>query len=250
MHILFIDESGTPPKPGVDRPSYFVLAGAIIHESRWHKIRDALLGLKARHGIRGEIKWRYFAATNTDDRNPMRKLDASARDIIRRDVYKIMVTHEVVSLAAVCSVKAAYNMPSVNSQDDIYHLAYKVLSERFQYFCGGLTDTRTGSTYGIMVADHRGAQDDKRLRKHHEMLVHSGAEFTSSYRNIVESLFVQPSNLSVGIQLADMIAGAVWQKYERKNDAWFKMMEPTLRRSRAGKVDGYGLIKAPKAGWI
>ena len=180
----------------------------------------------------------------------MRKLDAASRDSIRSEIYKIMVNENVVSLAAVCSTVAAYQMQSVTTQDDIYNLTYKVISERFQYFCGDLSSNRTGWSYGIMVADHRGAQDDKRLRKHHEMLVHSGAEFTSTYKNIVESLFVHPSHLSVGIQLADMVAGAAWQKFERKNSTWFDMMEPTLRRSRSGQVEGYGLIKAPKAGWV
>lgn len=125
-----------------------------------------------------------------------------------------------------------------------------MLSERFQYHCGGLSDSRSGLTYGIMVSDNRGAQDDRRLRKHHEMLVHSGAEFTSSYRNIVESLFVQPSNLSVGIQLADMVAGAVWRKFERDDSKCFDLLALALRRSATGQVEGYGIVKVRKKNWI
>jgi hypothetical protein len=202
MHILFIDESGTPPPPGKERPRYFVLGGAIIGESDWHGVRDALLGLKSRHRIRGELKWRYFAPANDDVRNPMRKLGQDIRDTIRTELYEIIRSRGVTTIAAICSAKAAYAMPSVNTQEDVYHLTYKVLSERFQYYLQGLSRNKTGRSYGVMVADHRGSQDDRRLRGHHEMLVHSGAEFTSRYTNIVESLFVQPSNLSVGIQLA------------------------------------------------
>jgi hypothetical protein len=70
MHILFVDESGTPPKPGKQYPRYFVVGGIIIPENVWHRIRDAMLGLKTRLRIRGELKWRYFSPNNDDPKNP------------------------------------------------------------------------------------------------------------------------------------------------------------------------------------
>jgi len=100
-----------------------------------------------------------------------------------------------------------------------------------------------------VVADHRGVEDDQRFRLHHQKLLYSSAEFISRYRNLVESLFVQPSNLSVGIQLADMVAGAVWRKFERGDDRWYGLLEPSLRRSSTGVLEGYGLVKSPKQGW-
>src|SRR5260370_31870778 len=90
MHILFVDESGTPPKPSIERPRYFVVGGIAVGEGAWHCIRDAMLGLKARKGIRGELKWRYFAPTNNDARNPMRALDHGQRDEIRSKLYRII----------------------------------------------------------------------------------------------------------------------------------------------------------------
>ena len=56
--------------------------------------------------------------------------------------------------------------------------------------------------------------------------------------------------MSIGIQLADMVAGAVWRKFERGDDRWYKLVEPTLRRSRTGNVNGYGIIKVPREGWV
>jgi hypothetical protein len=73
LHILFIDESGTPPKPNDSTPPYFVIGGIIIPENYWHKVKDDIFGLKVRHKIRGEIKWRYFAPNNTDKGNPLKK---------------------------------------------------------------------------------------------------------------------------------------------------------------------------------
>jgi len=45
MHILFADESGTPPHPGQTTQRYFVIGGIIVPESVWHRLRDAILGM-------------------------------------------------------------------------------------------------------------------------------------------------------------------------------------------------------------
>jgi hypothetical protein len=141
MHLLFVDESGTPPKPGDDRTRYFVVGAVIIPENSWHSLRDALFAMKERRKIRGEFKWRYFVSTNSDAKNPMRHLDATQRDAIREEIYRTVAAEkEVRSMAAVCSVAAAYSMPSISGQEDIYHLTYKTLTERFQYHLQDLSN--------------------------------------------------------------------------------------------------------------
>lgn len=251
MRILFADESGTPPAPGVASPKYFVVGAIIIPEAVWHRIKDAVFGLKLRRKIRGEIKWRYFAPGNDDSKNPMRTLSHSERDEIRTELYRIIAQERSVrTIAAICSVAAAYDLPSVSTQADIYHLAYKTMSERFQYY---LQDEQKmsggGSEYGIIVCDHRGSGDDEKLRRFHETLIHSTAANVSKYKNLIESLFLQKSHLSIGIQLADLVAGAVWRKYERGDSRWYDLIEPTLRRGPSNKLDGYGLIHCPKTNW-
>jgi len=157
--------------------------------------------------------------------------------------------NSVRTIASVCSAAAAYKMPSVTTQDDIYHLTYKTISERFQYYLQDMSTMVGRKEFGIIVDDHRGSKGDARLRRYHQMILHSSAEFTSRYDNLIESLFLEPSNLSVGIQLADMVAGAVWRKYERGDDKWYSVVEPSLRRSRSGRLLGYGIVKVPKYGW-
>ena len=251
MHILFVDESGTPPKPGKQYPRYFVVGGIIIPENVWHRIRDAMLGLKTRLRIRGELKWRYFSPNNDDSQNPMRKLDQNSRNNIRAELYRIICAeNSVKTIASVCSPSAAYQMPSIVEPDDKYHLTYKTVSERFQYYLQDLSSVVGRKEFGIIVGDHRGTQDDKRLRRHHQMLLHSSAEFTSTYDHLIEGLFLEPSNLSVGIQLADMVSGAVWRKYERNDDRWAQAVEPSIRRGPSGQLLGYGIIKTPKRGWV
>lgn len=250
MHLLFLDESGTPPKPNKIDARYFVMGGVIVPEQVWARLRDAILGMKIRRKIRGELKWRYFAPGNDDARNPLRNLDKAERDSIRAEIYEILTDEPLVkSLAAICSIEAAYEMPSVNDQQSIYNLTFKVLTERFQYYLQDAGKISGKPQYGMIICDHRGNDDDRRLRAHHQMLVHSTAAFTSKYANLVENLLLQPSNLSIGIQFADLVAGAVWRHYERGDEVWLDRMRPSLRKSASGVVDGYGLIKVPKANW-
>lgn len=251
MHILFVDESGTPPPPAkIGSAKYFVLAGIIIPEVFWHRVRDRVLGLKLRLQIRGEIKWRYFSPTNEDIRNPLRHLPQEERNSVRKNLYKIICGEpSIKTLACVCSVASAYEQKNIESSDDIYHLAYKVITERFQYYLQDLSRIAGRKEFGIVVGDHRARKEDKLLRLHHNRLLYSQANHTSNYENLIESLFLQPSHLSIGIQLADLVAGAVWRKFEREDDQWYVLMESSLRRSSLGEVDGFGLIKSPKKTW-
>lgn len=245
-----MDESGTPAKPEAEGAQYFVVGGLIVPEGKWHTLRDGLLGLKIRHKVRGELKWRYFAPSNTDALNPMRALDQAARNLIRDDVYKLINSAgSITTLACVVSHAAAYEMPSVNCQDDIYHLGYKGLTERFQYHLQGVSTSAGRKEYGIIVADHRGTNDDRMLRQVHQKLLHAKSPTISTYKNLIEGLFLEPSHMSVGIQLADLVAGAVWRKFERDDDTWFNALEPTLRRDSKGCVDGWGIVKAPTKSW-
>jgi hypothetical protein len=248
---MFLDESGTPPKPGTEYPRRFVVGGLIVPEAAWHSLRDGLQGLKIRAKIRGEIKWRYFAPSNDDAKNPIRSLGQEDRNLVRAAVYRLIAAQKsVTTLACVISSEAAYKLHSVNCQEDVYALAYKGVTERFQYYLQDLSKASGRKEYGIIVCDQRGSKDDTSLRAEHQKLLYSTGSFISRYENLVEGVFLTPSHLSIGIQLADMVAGAIWRKFERDDSEWFDYVEPTLRRSSSGVVDGYGIVRMPKSGWV
>jgi hypothetical protein len=250
VHIFFIDESGTPPSPGKGKDKYFVIGGLVIPDSVWHGIRDLVVGMKIRRGLRGEIKWRYFAPGNHDPANPMLGRAERERNDIREELYQIICSvKSVKSIACVTCVESAYKMGSIADRDDLYHFTYKPLSERFQYYLQDLSRTVGRMECGIVVADHRGAKDDERFRGAHERLLNQRTVWTSQYENMVESLFFQPSNVGIGVQLADMVAGAVWRKFEKGDERWYRALEPSLRKAPNGTVDGYGIVKFPKGTW-
>ncbi|WP_082064526.1 DUF3800 domain-containing protein [Brevundimonas sp. KM4] len=247
----FVDESGTAPRPQDTNSRYFVIGGIIIPETSWARMRDGLMGIKIRRQIRGEIKWRYFAPQNDDARNPMRGMAMDDRNSIREEIYKLMASEVAVrTIACVASREGAYAIESVKTQADLYHGTFKPVTERFQYHLNDVGKISGRKEWGIVVGDHRGANDDKRLRSYHEQLLHSNSGTTSNYKNLIEGLFLHPSNLSIGIQLADMVAGAIWRKFERNDDQYYEMLKPSLRKNAQGSEDGYGVVKFPTRGFI
>jgi len=250
MHLCFVDESGTPAKPNAERPRFFVIAGLIVPEERWHRVSNQLHGLKVRWSYRGELKWRFFAPSNDDSDNPMVGWDQDRKNAFRADAFKIITSDKSLQIVAgVCDAPLAYQLPDVAWQSDIYFGTYKVVTERFQYYLQDLRQS-SGTTFrGIIVADHRGRDDDKNFRLQHQRLVFQDGPNTSTYANLVEGLFLAPSHMSVGLQLADLVAGAIWRRFDAGDPRWFDVIRTSFRTDRDGKIDGFGIARFPKRGW-
>lgn len=249
MFFCFVDESGTPPKPEQrGRPPYFIIAGVFVPVSQWHGIAKELQQLKDRCDlrIRGEIKWRYFGPQNNDPKNSVSHLSTERKDAFRHLFFQILKKrNSIKAVVTVAKIDICYRQPYINNEHDLYGYTYKPVSERFQYHLQDMSRSTGAEQLGIIVADHRGRNDDQRIRQEHQKLLHSASSYISSYANLAESLFLTPSHHSVGIQFADMIAGAVGRHFNSNDRTWFEVAKPILRAKPDGSVDGYGLVKMP-----
>lgn len=252
MHILFVDESGTPPPSdrAEDNP-FFVLGGLVVPEDFWGKIAADLARLKASFGITGEIKWRYFAPDKPGTKpHSLSHLTSAQKEDLRSQLYAAIGRYKSIRIICVVThVPAAYRLAYVKTADDLYWYSYKQLTERFQYYLQDLERTVGQRVHGIIVCDHRAPKDDQRLRELHHQLLTGGKATVSKYENLIEGLFIAPSHLSVGVQFADLIAGAVFRQYKAADSRFFKQIEGTFRRSPSGKLEGYGLVRFPRIGW-
>ena len=252
MQILFVDESGTPPPLAKQNDTpFFVLGGLVVPEDFWAKLAADLRRLKELFKIEGEVKWRYFAPEKEGSKkHSLSHLNAEQKESFRTKLYEVIGTYKSIRLICVTTnVAAAYKLPYIKNADDLYWYSYKQLTERFQYYLQDLERTVGQRVNGIIVCDHRGPKDDARLRElHHQLLLAKKAN-SSHYENLIEGLFIAPSHLSVGVQFADMVAGAVFRACKAKDLRYFKQIEGSFRRSPAGKLEGYGLVKFPNSGW-
>lgn len=247
MYLCFVDESGSPPhmeKAAARR--FFVIAGVMMHDADWHGIARDLQLLRQRFGVVGEIKWRFFGPDNTDADNSVAHLDQRTRDRFRQEVFRLITSRRNVTLVA-CAVDAvaAYTLGYVQSPEDMYHHAYRSVSEKFQHHLQDRSREMQGKQLGIIIADHRGKKQDEGLRMQHRQLVEEASGLVSRYENLVETLFLTPSHHSVGIQLADMAAGAVGRALNYRDTKFVKLIIPAFRRSPGGRTNGWGFIRFP-----
>lgn len=243
MYLLFLDESGTPPKLEKAAGRYLVIAGVIIPEGAWHGIAKDFK--KITGGIAGEVKWKFFGTGNKE--NPISHLSRDAKEKLRSDIFRILTSRKAIKvICCVTSIEAAYERPTVINQDDVYHLTYKGVTERFQYFLQDATRVTGQVQYGMVVSDHRMGDDDRKLRKRHHELIDTQERFTSNYANIIETIFFSPSDVSVGLQLADMVAGAVHRSFQYGENRFADLIKGCFRTSPNGIIDGWGLVRMPR----
>jgi hypothetical protein len=91
------------------------------------------------------------------------------------------------------------------------------------------------------VADSRRGADN-RLRRFVDGLITGGDLWVDFRRSIVEGIMFQVSDYSVGVQIADMIAGAAYQKDVRGDRTYFDLWAPLLRKNPYGSYRGYGYV--------
>lgn len=243
MYLCFVDESGTPPSAPSAAHPYFTLAAAIIAAADWSSVAGKLLGFRLRHKLRGEMKWRYFSPRNSDVANPLATRTAEERKVLSLEFAHIIAASPVTIIACVTDVELAFSYGSVTCPQDLYHFAYRPITERFQYF---LQDRQS---YGIVVSDHRGRDSDRLFRAHHGHLIGQRSLMRTSYDRLIEGLFLQDSSHSVGIQIADYVAGAIHRAYNTADSAHATVLRRRFRADASGSIMGYGLVHHPKSGF-
>lgn len=248
MYMLFVDESGNPAPPDKHNEDYFVLGGLIIHEDDWHQINRDFIEVKNDYGITGEIKWRYFNPTDNRSENSLAHLPPAERFDVREEFYEILKSFEAVTIISVIGhIPTAYTNRHTDNDVKLYHAAYKALSERFQYFLQDESKASGFKVNGIIICDQqRTGVDDERLRQLHQTLTTEFSYTSAHYANVVECLLLAPSHYSVGIQLADLVAGAIYRKCNAADDRFFAQIKPLIRKSNAGKIEGYGMVRLPR----
>jgi hypothetical protein len=250
MHLCFMDESGHVPSRGKSEiVPYFVIAGLIIPETQWRDIAAEFERIKALPAFRvtGEIKWRYFGAENDDEKNGLKHLGQGARNALRRQLFGLITARRACRIVATkTEMKKAWELGYIKEKADVYHYTYKQTLERFEYFLQDITRLTGSHHLGMVICDHRGRDDDRVLREYHATMTERFSQFTSEFKHLVERVMLTESHHSVGIQLADLCAGAIGRAYNHADAQWMDLIRPNIRAHPQKGIDGFGLVHWPK----
>lgn len=250
MHLYFIDDSGDPSRS----TTHFVLGGVVIPGDQWHKLNDSFSYAREKFKVQGEIKWRLFGKKPKlgDKENPISHLSFEEKDELRKFLLESIVKFNSVKIiASIVHLPTLYSKHPHITPENVYSMAYKPLTERFQQCLQDLSQTRGTTLHGILVCDHRNPQQDKLLRNFHQDLLKSDGDTIFKYSNLIETLFLAPSHQSIGLQFSDLVVGAILRFFEKGDEKWFEMIKRSIRKHPlSGKIDGYGLVRIPNETWI
>lgn len=224
MRFFFIDESGNSAIGGT---KFLVLGGLILRDDDWPKVQSAYDSLKVEFGVHPnvEVKWRHVRHPG-GHRNPLRALgDAERTQFGLRTLGLVRQTTYARVVAVIIDKVAAYGRHDITSEEDVYERAVSLAMERFQYYL------RANHSFGIVVQDQRLPGQDIKLRAFYRGLLTTGTRWTR-FPNILEGVFLTPSDYSTGIQLADFVAGAFYAAHcsEKPDTKYFNIIR--------GKVTG------------
>ncbi len=244
MKVLFLDESGDHNLSVID-PQYpmFVLGGVIMDQTYAEgPLTDAMNAFKREMFERTDIV--LHTADITRNRNGFERLqDPLFRKRFCECLNSLMSDLRYTVVA--CAIRkndhlARYGVAAL----DPYLLSLDVLVERFCFDIGRIAGR------GVIVAEKRDPTLDRQLELAWLNLKIQGTHYLRAtvveQRIVALNLRAKQDNIA-GLQLADLVVSPIGRHLLGKpdNDDW-RIVNSKLRRSRAGKVEGYGLVVLPK----
>lgn len=209
MHLLYIDGSGTVKNPN---ETYFVLAGVSVFERQiYHIIKEVDEFVRALGLDDSEAAELHASDMASGKARPWKTMPRSARiDIIKRALDILSGTHRSVRLFAVAVHKQA-----VAPQDPVEY-AFEEICNRFDLKLRRKWVEEKHRGLVIMDKSHY----ENTLQNLAQGFRESGTRW-GKLRNLAEVPLFVDSRMSRIVQLADLVAWAVWRRYEKLDTGYF-----------------------------
>lgn len=218
MHLLYLDESGSVGDPG---QKYFVLAGAAVFERCTHWIEQELQKIASRFDPSNPSTIELHGSPMRSGRNQWRNFKVADRIAAIEDSLKFISSRcprDARLFGAVVRKSALTGM------DPIEH-TFEQISSRFDLFLTRLYQKYVDPQRGIIVFDKASTEQRiQTLARDFKYLGHSWG----TTRNYAEVPVFLDSRASRLIQLADLIAFALFRRYEHGDGTFFDIIAIAL----------------------
>jgi hypothetical protein len=232
VHLLYLDDSGNANDAS---QHFFVLAGISVFERQGHWLSERLDAIAARFNPADPGSIELHGSPMLTGAKFWRSVPKAARVEAMKDALGILASSHVSNRAFGVAVRKA----AISPRDSVEY-AFEQLSSRFdQYlmrrFKGG--DTQRG----LIIFD-------KSVREASIQNLAIGFKKNGHSRGVLRNMAEVPvfldSRNSRLVQLADLIAYALYQKYERSNPEFFDIIAPRFDTS-GGIVHGLHVVEQP-----
>jgi hypothetical protein len=236
--MYYFDDSGDR-SDDLTRP-YFVLGGFGIDADAVAELQDRIRKVARHYGFPlahpQELKFNQVGRAH--DNTPSKPHWMLRAGMLDRDERRAFVYACLRELAETSTVKilavAVDRRETYGPRKPIVH-AIEPLLERIDFDC------KDHTTKGLVVCDEEQA-DDEALRS----VTRKGSWYVRFF-SIIDTLSFMPSTESIGVQLADLVAGSV-SRYLNTGDAgYMRCIWSAFRKNEwDGRVNGYGIKVYPK----
>jgi hypothetical protein len=201
MYLLYVDESGNP-EGTQDR--YFVLGGVAMFERKVYWVNDAVDRLQDQifPGLNVEF---HAQAIVSHHEEPWHSLPSSDRSKTLQNLCSIISTDNDVCLFAVAVERATTTEPVAR--------AFEEMCNRFDLFLKRL-HAQGNTQRGLIIFDE--SRYESRLQTLLTGYRRTGTRF-GRVHNFADVPFFADSRSTRLLQLADLVAYAVYRRYERFN---------------------------------
>jgi hypothetical protein len=216
MHLLYLDESGSVADPN---QAFFVLAGVSVFERKTHWVEQPLNDIAARFNPQDPWAIELHGSPMRSGREGWKSHPLQARLSAMDDVLKMGVAdHHRNGVTLFGAVIKKSSMPG---QDPIEH-AFEQLSSRFDLFLKRLYAKHNDPQRGIMLLDK--SSTEQRIQQLARDFKYTGGQWgkTKNYAEVPVFLDSKATRL---IQLADMVAFALFRHYEHQDSRWFELIK-------------------------
>lgn len=244
MKVLFLDESGDHNLTTIDQQyPLFVLGGVIMDQAYAEgTLTDELNALK--QDLFGRTDIVLHTADITRNRNGFEELQEAAFRNRFYDALNALMRRAHYSVVA-CVIRKDQHLSRYGvAALDPYMLSLHILVERFCFDIGKV------SGGGVIVAEKRDATLDRELDLAWLNLKVQGTRYlqAKAIDDRIAGLNLRPKSSNIaGLQLADLVVSPIGRHVMGKADKedW-AIVHAKLRRSRSGRIEGYGLVVLPE----
>lgn len=243
---MYIDESW-------DRhDEYVVLSGLIIPVNVWKNFETKIRRIKEDFFDTPNFNLKAVRRNKHDKDKTWEKLLDDKKKEFNEKFYEIIKESDITIISALIEKK---KMEDPKNKELFFYLAYGFIIQRYQYFL------QENKTHGIIVMDQAKNEEIKNLFFVHRGFLKDGVPFRRkdlllrignreielkdyerhSLNNILENLIFMNDEYSNCLQVVDMICAAISGKFNRNIDIFFNKIEGKIRKSKDGKMQGYGL---------
>lgn len=231
MYLLYVDESGNPDEQGGDG-QYFVLGGVAVFEREVYWISDELNQLAATHFPGTEIEFHAQAISSHRD-EPWHSCPTATRNQIIDELCATLCRHRVVLFGVALEKSMAH---------EVVGRAFEEICNRCDLFLRRL-HAQGDTQRGLIIFDE--SRYESRLQTLLAEYRSLGTRFGTPVRNFADVPLFADSKATRLLQLADLVAYAIFRRYERGDT---RLLDKIITKFDADNGVMHGLVHLTKSG--